>query len=116
MPKTRVPPPSTLAAMLPALPPQAVAVLDQAVSVGSAACTWILAQEKATVAACAGAAMLACVLLSALLAPRVPRVDVRLTEEERRGVPARSGSPAPSSPPIASRVTTPARSTYSGRT
>jgi hypothetical protein len=116
MAKTKVPPPSTLAAMLPALPPQAVAILDRTVSLGSAACAWILAQEKATLAAYAGAAILAYVLLSVLLSPRVPRVDVRLTEEEKRGVPARSGSPARSFPPIASRATTRARSTCSVRT
>lgn len=93
MAKTKVPPPSTLAAMLPALPPQAVAILERTISVGSAACAWILAQEKATLAAYAGAAILACVLLSALLAPRVPRVDVRLTEEEKRGVPGKKWKP-----------------------
>ena len=93
MAKTKVPPPSTLAAMLPALPPQAVAILDRTVSLGSAACAWILAQEKATLAAYAGAAILAYVLLSVLLSPRVPRVDVRLTEEEKRGVPGKKWKP-----------------------
>jgi acyl-CoA reductase-like NAD-dependent aldehyde dehydrogenase len=93
MAKTKVPPPSAIAAMFPALPPRALAIVEHLVSTGTEVTRWALAQDKLTLLACVIAAFVVYYLISALLEPRVPQIAVSLTEEERRGVPGKKWIP-----------------------
>ena len=89
MAKTPVPPPSALAALLPALPPQLLAIVEKLIKHGEQCIAWVLEQEFKTMCVYAVLLVITYTLVDFLLSPSVPTIDVKLTDQDRTGIPGK---------------------------